>query len=305
MKKLGLAIFAAASLAATGAYAQGMGLYVSENLATAKAQQATGSAFNQALHKEYVALGDEALAESDHQHADRYIRKGYMAGKNANVMPENPRTWWLPSRSRAELYTWHGKLLKALDFRSNRTRKPAVAARAQAMYDCWVEEEHEDVWTRRVGTTMYQPEDIARCKNAFLAAYAELMRDGTDINFRFDRPRSAATASRRDLWAGGVEPQSGAKAPSGIASLDSLISAMRNSSSSRVVLKGHTDTVGPGGYNQLLSERRAQFIARELAKNSVKGDRVRFFGVGERELKVATGDNTRNVLNRRVSYQLR
>ena len=80
---------------------------------------------------------------------------------------------------------------------------------------------------------------------------------------------------------------------------------MRTSTASRVVLKGHTDTVGPGGYNQLLSERRAQFIARELAKNNITGARVRFFGVGERELKVATGDNTRNVLNRRVSYELR
>ncbi len=302
MRKLGISVVAAVVLAAGGAQAQ-MGPWVSENLAVAKAQSCSSTAFNAALHKEYVALGEEALAESDHQHADIYIRKGYAACNGANVGPENPRTWWLPRRSRAELHEWYPKLLKALDYRNNRARKPAVAARAQAMYDCWVEEEHEDVWWR--GKPMYQPEDIARCKNAFLAAYEELLRDTNDINFRFDRPKSLATASRGDLWPGGVEPQSGASAPSGIASLDSLITSMRAAGGSRVVLKGHTDTVGPVGYNQLLSERRARFIAAELGKNGVSPNRVRFFGVGERELKVNTGDNVRQVQNRRVSYELR
>lgn len=280
-----------------------MGPWVSENLAVAKAQSPTGSAFNTALHKEYVALGEMELAESDHQHADIFIRKGYAAGNGANVGPENPRTWWLPRRSRKELHDWYPKLLEALDLRNNRQRKPAVAARAQAMYDCWVQEEHEDVWWR--GAPMYQPEDIARCKNAFLAAYEELLRETNDINFRFDRPRSVATASRADLWPGGVEQQSGADAPSGVESLDSLISAMRVSEGIRVVLKGHTDTVGPVSYNQLLSERRARFIASELGKNDIGEERVRFFGVGERELKVDTGDNVRQVQNRRVSYELR
>jgi OOP family OmpA-OmpF porin len=280
-----------------------MGPWVSENLAVAKAQSCSSTAFNAALHKEYVALGEEALAESDHQHADIYIRKGYAACNGANVGPENPRTWWLPRRSRAELHGWYPKLLEALDYRNNRERKPAVAARAQAMYDCWVEEEHEDIWWR--GKPMYQPEDIARCKNGFLAAYEELLRDTNDINFRFDRPRSVATASRDDLWPGGVEPQSGADAPSGVASLDSLISSMSAAGGSRVVLKGHTDTVGPVGYNQLLSERRASFIAAELGRGGVSPDRVRFFGVGEAELKVSTGDNVRQVQNRRVSYELR
>ncbi len=307
MKKLGLAVVAASMMVAGNATALiwggGLGPYEGAALAKLKGMSAKGGAFNAALHKEYSALAEEALAESDHPHGRWYTRKGYRSALGQRVMPTNPRTWWLPRRSRVELYGWYPKLLKALDYRNNRVRKPAVAARAQAMWDCWVEEEHEDIWTRQLGKPVYQPEDIARCKNAFLAAYAELLRESQDINFKFDRPRSIRTASRRDLWPGGTEAQSGAAAPSGIATLDSLITAMRAGSSSRVILRGHTDAVGGSAYNQRLSERRAMFIRNELDKNGIGGPRVQFRGVGETELKVNT--QKRNVRNRRVSYAIR
>lgn len=311
MKKLGIAVVAAsmalAGNAAALGWGSGLGPYEGAALAKLKGMSAKGGPwgvpFNASLHKEYSALAEEALAESDHPHGRWYTRKGHHAALGRRVMPTNPRTWWLPHWSRAELHGWYPKLLKALDYRNNRVRKPAVAARAQAMYDCWVEEEHEDVWTRQLGKPVYQPEDIARCKNAFLAAYAELLREAQDINFRFDRPRSIRTASRADLWPGGPEAGTGASAPSGIATLDSLITAMRSSGSSRVLLKGHTDAVGGSAYNQRLSERRALFIRNELAKNGIGGGRVQFRGVGETELKVNT--QNRDVRNRRVSYSIR
>ena len=311
MKKLGLAVVAAsmalAGNAAALGWGSGLGPYEGAALAKLKGMSAKGGPwgvpFNASLHKEYSALAEEALAESDHPHGRWYTRKGYHAALGRRVMPTNPSTWWLPHWSRAELRGWYPKLLKALDYRNNRVRKPAVAARAQAMYDCWVEEEHEDVWTRQLGKPIYQPEDIARCKNAFLAAYAELLREAQDINFRFDRPRSIRTASRADLWPGGPEAGTGASAPSGIATLDSLITAMRSSGTSRVLLKGHTDAVGGSAYNQRLSERRALFIRNELAKNGIGGGRVQFRGVGETELKVNT--QNRDVRNRRVSYSIR
>src|SRR5690606_18143981 len=84
-----------------------MGPYQTDNLRALKAQPPHANAHNAALQREYGALGEEALAESDHQHADLYIRKGYAAGNDLDTFPEDPRTWWLPRRSRAELYEWH------------------------------------------------------------------------------------------------------------------------------------------------------------------------------------------------------
>jgi OOP family OmpA-OmpF porin len=303
MKKLGFAIIAVALVTASGAMAR-LGPWVSENLAMTKGMSVSGPAFNQALHKEYVALGEEALAESDHLHARRYVAKGYHAGSGKNVMPENPRTWWLPSRSRDELYGWYPKLLKALDYRNNRVRKPAVAARAQAMYDCWVEEEHEDVWWR--SKPMYQPDDIARCKNAFIAAYNELMRADNDINFKFNRPLPGERATRAVLWPGGAEPRTGYSAPSGVESLDALIGAAKGGGSAvRVNLIGHTDTVGGVNYNKILSERRALFIRNRLVAGGIAAPSIRYFGEGKTKPKFNPGkDQARDVRNRRVEWVL-
>lgn len=292
-----------------------MGPYQTQNLRTLKAQPAHANPFNSGLQREYGALGEEWLAESDHQHADLAIRKGYAAGNGLNTLPEDPRTWWLPGRSRAELYDWHGKLIQALD--ANRASRPAPAARAQAMYDCWVEQEHEDVWMRDLTyglqrkENLYQPEDIAKCRNAFFCAMQEMgfqvpiqCVETQDINFRFGQP-FRLPGSRADLWPGGVERELGATAPSGLATLDALAGAMRANANSNVQLKGHTDTVGGVAMNQALSERRALLIRAELTRAGVNPARITFRGVGKEELAVPTPDQTRNVRNRRVSYILR
>lgn len=317
MKRFGLAVFAATVLAAGSAFALGgpLGPYEGEALQRLKGMSPSGGAFNAALHKEYVALGEEALAESDHPHGRWYTRKGYRAAQGGTVLPTNPNTWFLPPRTRTQawpesgptrhtIYGWHPVLLRWLD--ANRTANPARAARAQAMYDCWVEEEHEDIWTRQIARdpnlNPYQPADIARCRTAFICAILNC-NPQRDINFRFDRPRSIATASRADLWPGGPEAGTGASAPSGVAALDALITAMRGGAGSRVILKGHTDAVGSNAYNQRLSERRALFIRNELVKSGIGAGRVTFRGVGETELLV--NKPTRDVRNRRVSYTVR
>jgi OOP family OmpA-OmpF porin len=328
MKKLAIAALLSAACAAFAGSAHAwsylwpfnqtapfMTPYQTENLRALRGQPPNGNPFNAALQREYGALGEEALAESDHQHADMYIRKGFAAGNGVDTYPEDPRVWWLPRRAVAELYEWHGKLLAVLP--PNRTARPAAAARAQAMYDCWVEEEHEDVWMRdlsaglRMADNLYQPGDIARCKNAFFCAMYEMgvpvpiqCVTAQDINFRFDQPRRLP-GSRADLWPGGVEPQTGSSAPAGAAMLDALIAGMSANPNSAVQLKGHTDTVGGVAYNQALSERRALLIRAELLRAGVNPARITYRGVGKTELAVPTPDQRREVRNRRVSYTLR
>ena len=328
MKKLALAVVLSAASAAFAGSAQAwsylwpvgqtapfMTPFQTDNLRMLKGQPPHAVPFNAALQREYGALGEESLAESDHQHADMFIRKGFAAGNGLEVLPEDPRTWWLPHRAIAPLYEWHGKLLEVLP--ANRAARPAAAARAQAMFDCWVEEEHEDVWMRDLtaGVAMkenlYEPEEIAKCRNAFFCAMYEMgvpvpiqCVTAQDINFRFDQPRRLP-GSRADLWPGGVEPQTGSSAPSGAAMLDALINAMDSNLNSAVQLKGHTDTMGGVGYNQALSERRAVLIRAELVKAGVNPARITYRGVGKTELAVPTEDQRREVRNRRVSYTLR
>ncbi|MGE5147169.1 MAG: OmpA family protein [Candidatus Eiseniibacteriota bacterium] len=273
---------AAGLMSATGAYAS---RYVSEDLATLKAMQPKGSAFDQALKKEYQTLGEFEFAQSDHQHAHRDIRKGIAAGNGASVLPEDPRSWYLPDRSRRELIDNQGKLLAALDD-GGRERNPAAAARAQVMFDCWVEEEHEDVWYRGAANP-YQPEDIKRCKEGFLAAMQELLvatKTQFIIFFAFDKYNLDAAA---------------------VKVVGDIVNAAKAAPSARVSVFGFTDTAGSAQYNLELSKKRAQAVAGALVQRGIAANRIAASGFGETRLRVPTADGVPEAQNRRDEIEVK
>lgn len=66
---------------------------------------------------------------------------------------------------------------------------------------------------------------------------------------------------------------------------------------------GYTDTVGDRSYNQALSQRRAEAIARWYRQKGFKGP-IYFQGFGEAGQKVPTPDEVDEVRNRRAVYVL-
>ncbi|MDD5586388.1 MAG: OmpA family protein [Alphaproteobacteria bacterium] len=68
----------------------------------------------------------------------------------------------------------------------------------------------------------------------------------------------------------------------------------------RVVVTGHTDTVGTVKYNQKLSERRAAAVKKEFAQLGVPSAEVQAVGVGKSGLLVPTADGVREAQNRRA-----
>ncbi|MBN2340868.1 MAG: OmpA family protein [Deltaproteobacteria bacterium] len=67
---------------------------------------------------------------------------------------------------------------------------------------------------------------------------------------------------------------------------------------------GHTDTVGSTADNRLLSQRRAQAIAKYLMDNGLKQLKISISirGFGEELLAVKTGDSVSEARNRRADY---
>lgn len=68
----------------------------------------------------------------------------------------------------------------------------------------------------------------------------------------------------------------------------------------RIVVTGHTDTVGTVKYNQKLSERRAAAVKKEFAQLGVPAAEVQAVGVGKSGLLVPTADGVREAQNRRA-----
>ncbi|WP_284123803.1 OmpA family protein [Parerythrobacter aestuarii] len=88
--------------------------------------------------------------------------------------------------------------------------------------------------------------------------------------------------------------------------LDAVAESLIKYPNSLVDVYGFTDTTGSAELNQRLSEQRAQAVADYLAARGVARSRLATQGFGERYeyLRVKTGDNVAEPLNRRVEIKI-
>ena len=71
--------------------------------------------------------------------------------------------------------------------------------------------------------------------------------------------------------------------------MDRLAQALKDNGNTRVIIEGHTDSVGGDDYNQGLSERRAEAVASALRMRGVPSDRYEVKGLGK-AFPVASND---------------
>jgi OmpA-OmpF porin, OOP family len=72
----------------------------------------------------------------------------------------------------------------------------------------------------------------------------------------------------------------------------------------RVVVTGHTDTVGSMAYNQRLSERRAQSVKDEMVREGLGANDITTVGRNFSDPLVRTGPGVREPQNRRALIDL-
>ncbi len=72
-----------------------------------------------------------------------------------------------------------------------------------------------------------------------------------------------------------------------------------------VEVVGHTDTTGELNYNQTLSLTRALFVREKLAHDGLDPKSISVAGRGQLDLRVKTGPNVAEQLNRRVEITVR
>jgi OOP family OmpA-OmpF porin len=121
---------------------------------------AEGEGFNQALAREYR---DIALFEADDMYdwpdAALFSRKAVLAASGQVPAPELLDDWNVPQSAIAELSQARTTLANSLGAGFGGDA-PALAASAQASFDCWIEQQEEG----------WQIAHIDRCKRKFLAA---------------------------------------------------------------------------------------------------------------------------------------
>ena len=86
--------------------------------------------------------------------------------------------------------------------------------------------------------------------------------------------------------------------------MDKLADVVVRYGKTTLVVVGHTDNVGTAGYNQRLSERRANSVAQYLESHRVNAMRLAISGKGESEPVASNSTETGRQANRRVEIYL-
>jgi OOP family OmpA-OmpF porin len=82
------------------------------------------------------------------------------------------------------------------------------------------------------------------------------------------------------------------------------VAEARRTGAARVSIVGHTDTVGSQGYNQTLSENRANAVRDEMVRQGIAAGGITTEGRSFNDLLVQTGPGVREPQNRRAVIDL-
>jgi OmpA-OmpF porin, OOP family len=240
-----------------------------------------GTAFTKALTEEYKTQARiEAEVENEWPHAVLFARKASRAAGGETFTPDDLSGWDLSAEATKAL-TYSRGLLMA-DFATGaRERVPALAATAQANFDCWVEEESEG-------------DSHSSCKEIFLQ---------TEPQLKAPAPAPVAKIEPKTFIVYFAFNKAGLTADAKKV-IDDVVAANSSFHPVRIVLTGHTDTVGAKGFNQKLSEKRTKAVADALAKRGIQTSVLSASSYGKDKPVVRTVDNVREAKNRRVEVIL-
>jgi len=267
-------------------------------LGEAEMMSASGSAFSKALYNDYITLSKSEYGEGDYSDADRFAEKAMAASQGQEVGPYNPDEWKIPENRVRVMTGAHDRLVAALNGTA-KDKATVQLARAQTSFDCWVQEQEEN----------FQPEDIAACRDAFIAAMADVekmtmvakpavakapkmmkMKKAPkmmvpkamtwEVLFRFDSTEMLPGADEKTK-----------------AAVDYVTKFKRP----RVTIAGYTDTSGSVKYNTALSERRSEALAIKAMDMGLDPKNVIMRSYAEDRLSVPTPDNVKKQENRRAT----
>ncbi len=237
--------------------------------------------FGDALKSEYVMLATLERDEGDWSDAAFFNSKGRAAAMGQDAGPQMVSERDIPEEAMGDLTAAHDRLTAALA--AGKESNPAAAAKAQAMFDCWMQEQEEN----------FQPDDIAFCRDGFEAAMEALKP------MPMAKPKPApAPAPMPQTFVVYFGFDSTMVDDAGMSTIDTIISTFKAMNASSVDISGHTDTMGSADYNMMLAQKRADAIAAALGGQIMGGIIVNSYGEGR--LAVATGDEVNEGANRRV-----
>lgn len=252
----------------------------------AKSAEARGGAFESALASHYLDLARSERKQGDVDAATTFARRSTASAEGQLVLPDDFTNRKIASRDRGDLGSARQRLIAALDG-NGRTTAPDAAARAQVLFDCWVEQAEESLQSDHIRACREGFEQqVAAVESAIAAgpAPAVVTEAGTYLVF-FDLNSARLTSEAEDI-------------------IRQAVNSARERPDAPIAVTGFTDTTGTPQYNLRLSKRRAESVADAMVASGVDAERITTDGVGENNLLIPTGDGVAEPQNRRAQIAI-
>jgi OOP family OmpA-OmpF porin len=238
--------------------------------------------FRSELAKTYRELATlETEKWFDATDAAYYNRKAKSAERGVDVQPEDPISWNVGT---PELKNAYDMLQIALVPDQKKVTTPVAAGRAQAYFDCWVEQTQEK-WVA--------PSAEYDCRAKFYEYFCKMYNNACQGQTITDKIyRVFFATNRSDLNADAINAVNSA-------------AAAYKAGGKEVLIAGHADRVGNPQANLALSQKRSRAVAAALVNRGVPSNAIVLKSFGEGQPLVATPDNVPNQSNRRALIVVR
>jgi len=251
-------------------------------LEKAEKQTPQGSAFQNDLYTGYIELSSSEYGEGDYRDSDYFARKAMTAGSGEAVQPTMIKARDLPSDKEGMLSASRQRLMAAMAAGAAE-KAPGDAARAQVLFDCWMQEQEEN----------FQPKDIDGCRTGFYEALNMAEMAVAPEPVATAAPPPMAQTFILYFGTGNDELDQAAQTV-----LSEVRAAASKMDEANITVSGFTDAEGSSKFNLGLSDRRAEAVAGALADAAAqKLDTVSF---GQFNQAVPTEDGVQEPRNRRV-----
>ena len=270
-------------------------------LEVAEKAEAEGTPFSEKLYEGYLELSRAEYDEGDYKDSDGFAERAIRAAGGLVPPPEAVTSRRLPAGEVAQLEESRERLVSF--FASGAIEKfPAEAARAQIMFDCWMQEQEEN----------RQPDDIGACRSDFFDAMAYLEEGLASPQVAKAQAPAAQPVAKAPVapkridgaegfvvYFGFDESELSQEAISVL--MEVVITA--NQKGMAIRARGHTDLTGKKDYNARLAQKRVEAVAQFLIESGIEKGRIDTAAFGDLKPAVAASEGQPEAKNRRVEIE--